>query len=166
MIPRLGSIQGSKGLTSAKNSKWPKTRHPRRYFSSHRTSSDAPPRREVALYVHWPYCKSICPYCDFNRYLMPSVDRKDTSLKDIAQVHKNVHSSMREALLTELDTNLKAYSANLTPKNFKSFSSRIAPISTPVVTSIFFGGGTPSLAEVRHLLSTLLERQKVKLIFF
>jgi oxygen-independent coproporphyrinogen-3 oxidase len=26
-------------------------------------SSDAPP---VAVYVHWPYCARICPYCDFN----------------------------------------------------------------------------------------------------
>ena len=22
--------------------------------------------KEVALYVHWPYCARICPYCDFN----------------------------------------------------------------------------------------------------
>lgn len=26
--------------------------------------TDAPPG--VALYVHWPYCARICPYCDFN----------------------------------------------------------------------------------------------------
>lgn len=26
----------------------------------------------VALYIHWPYCAKICPYCDFNRYLLPS----------------------------------------------------------------------------------------------
>ncbi len=25
-----------------------------------------PPARDVALYVHWPYCSRICPYCDFN----------------------------------------------------------------------------------------------------
>ncbi len=24
------------------------------------------PRDDVALYVHWPYCARICPYCDFN----------------------------------------------------------------------------------------------------
>jgi oxygen-independent coproporphyrinogen-3 oxidase len=22
--------------------------------------------RDVAVYVHWPYCAAICPYCDFN----------------------------------------------------------------------------------------------------
>ena len=26
-------------------------------------SADAPP---LAVYVHWPYCARICPYCDFN----------------------------------------------------------------------------------------------------
>ncbi len=24
------------------------------------------PASDVALYVHWPYCARICPYCDFN----------------------------------------------------------------------------------------------------
>jgi oxygen-independent coproporphyrinogen-3 oxidase len=24
------------------------------------------PSSDVALYVHWPYCARICPYCDFN----------------------------------------------------------------------------------------------------
>ena len=24
------------------------------------------PGRSVGVYVHWPYCSRICPYCDFN----------------------------------------------------------------------------------------------------
>ncbi|MBP8072733.1 MAG: coproporphyrinogen III oxidase, partial [Brevundimonas sp.] len=24
------------------------------------------PSSDLALYVHWPYCARICPYCDFN----------------------------------------------------------------------------------------------------
>ena len=24
--------------------------------------------RALGLYVHWPYCARICPYCDFNIY--------------------------------------------------------------------------------------------------
>ncbi len=23
----------------------------------------------LSVYIHWPFCLSICPYCDFNRYL-------------------------------------------------------------------------------------------------
>ncbi|MGZ9113164.1 MAG: radical SAM family heme chaperone HemW [Brevundimonas sp.] len=30
------------------------------------TDSAPDPGDDVALYVHWPYCARICPYCDFN----------------------------------------------------------------------------------------------------
>lgn len=32
---------------------------------------DAP----LALYVHWPFCVSKCPYCDFNSHVRESVDQ-------------------------------------------------------------------------------------------
>ena len=28
----------------------------------------------LALYVHWPFCASKCPYCDFNSHVRPAVD--------------------------------------------------------------------------------------------
>ena len=29
----------------------------------------------LALYVHWPFCVSKCPYCDFNSHVRESVDQ-------------------------------------------------------------------------------------------
>jgi putative oxygen-independent coproporphyrinogen III oxidase len=31
-----------------------------------RAHRDSDPGDDLALYVHWPYCARICPYCDFN----------------------------------------------------------------------------------------------------
>ncbi|MDG2482683.1 MAG: radical SAM family heme chaperone HemW [Alphaproteobacteria bacterium] len=64
------------------------------------------------IYVHWPFCQSKCPYCDFNSHVRASVD----------------HNAWRTALLQEL-----AHMAALAPDR--------------EATSIFFGGGTPSLME-------------------
>ena len=66
----------------------------------------------LALYVHWPFCVSKCPYCDFNSHVRPVVDQDE----------------WRKALLGDL-----AHEARLLPGR--------------VLTSIFFGGGTPSLMD-------------------
>ncbi len=39
-------------------------------------SSGAPPiAPALALYVHWPFCVSKCPYCDFNSHVRGDVDQ-------------------------------------------------------------------------------------------
>ena len=64
------------------------------------------------LYIHWPFCRSKCPYCDFNSHVEGKVD----------------HARWRRALLRELD-----HVADL--------------VGRRPLTSIFFGGGTPSLMD-------------------
>jgi oxygen-independent coproporphyrinogen-3 oxidase len=66
----------------------------------------------LALYIHWPFCVSKCPYCDFNSHVRSQIDQ----------------DAWREALLADL-----AHEARLLPRH--------------TLTSIFFGGGTPSLME-------------------
>jgi putative oxygen-independent coproporphyrinogen III oxidase len=70
------------------------------------------PCSTLALYVHWPFCVSKCPYCDFNSHVRASVDQ----------------ALWREALLQDLAHEAKAWPSG-------------------PLTSIFFGGGTPSLME-------------------
>ncbi|MHA3790266.1 radical SAM family heme chaperone HemW [Rhizorhabdus wittichii] len=41
----------------------------------------------LALYIHWPFCVSKCPYCDFNSHVRESVDQqawRDALLRDLA----------------------------------------------------------------------------------
>ena len=63
---------------------------------------------KLALYIHWPYCARICPYCDFNVY-----KRRDD-----------------DALLPAILADLKQWREISGPRE---------------VSSIHFGGGTPSL---------------------
>jgi oxygen-independent coproporphyrinogen-3 oxidase len=69
-----------------------------------------PMAQPLALYIHWPFCKSKCPYCDFNSHVRAGVDE----------------DRWRAALLRELDRGA-------------------AETHGRALTSIFFGGGTPSL---------------------
>ena len=68
-------------------------------------------KRSFGLYIHWPFCRAKCPYCDFNSHVKTSVNEK----------------SFGNALLTEM-----TYMASLLPEH-------------PPLSSLFFGGGTPSL---------------------
>lgn len=73
--------------------------------------TNAPRDPGFALYVHWPFCKAKCPYCDFNSHVRTAVD----------------HDLWRARLLSELGH----YAARLGERRRR-------------LTSIFFGGGTPS----------------------
>ena len=82
-------------------------------FSSaitHPESRTSPADPGFGLYVHWPFCQSKCPYCDFNSHVREEIDAP----------------RWRNALLRELD-----FFAGHT--------------GSRGLTSIFFGGGTPSL---------------------
>ncbi|MEO1100363.1 MAG: radical SAM family heme chaperone HemW [Pseudomonadota bacterium] len=56
------------------------------------------PDHGFGLYVHWPYCSKICPYCDFNVYTAKDRDNGplvDAILKDISAHHRRFGSSKR-----------------------------------------------------------------------
>jgi putative oxygen-independent coproporphyrinogen III oxidase len=65
------------------------------------------------VYVHWPFCLSKCPYCDFNSHVR--------------------HAAIDEA------RHVRAFTAEI--------AATAARVPGRTVSTIFFGGGTPSLMQ-------------------
>ena len=69
--------------------------------------------QDFAVYVHWPFCLSKCPYCDFNS-------------------HVRLGGYDETRYLRAIQTEIASAAARTGPRN---------------VSTIFFGGGTPSLMQ-------------------
>ena len=82
---------------------------------------------EFGIYVHWPFCKAKCPYCDFNSHVR----------------HAEVDGmAFARGLVSELQ-----WFAQITRGR--------------TVSSIFFGGGTPSLMPPAAVAAVLDEIAKL-----
>jgi oxygen-independent coproporphyrinogen-3 oxidase len=93
-----------------------------------RHALDRLPTAPFGVYVHVPFCRNRCGYCDFNTYtaaeLGPGVSRggyADTVLREVR---------LAAEVLGDGET----------------LGGRV-----PAVSSIFFGGGTPTLLPAEHL---------------
>ena len=75
--------------------------------------SDAEGATPFGVYIHWPFCLSKCPYCDFN-------------------------SHVRQAAIDEARF-VRAFAAEI--------AATAARVPGRTVSTIFFGGGTPSLMQ-------------------
>ena len=86
--------------------------------ADHPTSPSVPAEQGAAsaafgVYVHWPFCLSKCPYCDFNSHVR--------------------HAAIDEARF------VRAFAAEI--------AATAARVPSRNVSTIFFGGGTPSLMQ-------------------
>ena len=75
------------------------------------TRPDGSDVRDFGVYIHWPFCLSKCPYCDFNSHVR--------------------HGGVDEAGF------VRAFASEI--------AATAARIGKRTVSTIFFGGGTPSL---------------------
>src|SRR5262247_1765071 len=73
------------------------------------------------VYVHWPFCLSKCPYCDFNSHVR--------------------HTAIDETRF------VRAFAAEL--------AATAARVPGRTVSTIFFGGGTPSLMQPATVAAVL-----------
>jgi oxygen-independent coproporphyrinogen-3 oxidase len=82
------------------------------------------------VYIHWPFCLSKCPYCDFNSHVR--------------------HAAIDEARF------VRAFTAEI--------AATAARVPGRTVSTIFFGGGTPSLmqpATVGAILDAIAQHWRV-----
>ena len=40
------------------------------------------------LYLHWPFCESKCPYCDFNSHVATSIDQNRWQWAYLAEIER------------------------------------------------------------------------------
>jgi putative oxygen-independent coproporphyrinogen III oxidase len=77
------------------------------------TFPESPKSEAFGVYLHWPFCLSKCPYCDFNSHVR--------------------HAAIDEA------------------RYVRAFAAEIAATASRIpgrtVSTMFFGGGTPSLMQ-------------------
>ncbi len=100
------------------------------------TSATLPP---VALYVHIPFCVSLCPYCDFVVYAGAA-----------ARGPRNRIAAFLAALETELE--LRAAGVPGIPG---------VPEAPQPLETVYFGGGTPSLLPP-EAIARLLDRIRAR----
>ncbi len=95
----------------------------------------------LSIYIHIPYCEAQCIYCDFNTY----VGRE-------GQFAAYVDALCREVAETPalLATTLKADAASN-----PNLQSAICNLQSRPVSTIFFGGGTPTVLEAEQLAAIL-----------
>jgi putative oxygen-independent coproporphyrinogen III oxidase len=87
--------------------------------------------QKFGVYIHWPFCLSKCPYCDFNSHVR--------------------HTAIDQ------DRFARAFTAEI--------AATAARVPGRAVSSIFFGGGTPSLmqpATVAAILDAIARHWKVE----
>jgi oxygen-independent coproporphyrinogen-3 oxidase len=84
-------------------------------------SADRDTAAAFGLYLHWPFCLSKCPYCDFNSHVR--------------------HAAIDEARFA------RAFAAEI--------AATAARVPGRTVSTIFFGGGTPSLMQPATVVAIL-----------
>jgi oxygen-independent coproporphyrinogen-3 oxidase len=91
-----------------------------------------------SVYIHLPFCKSICPYCDFASYA-------------------NKSTEVKAAYLAALKTEIRAV-GDLLQSIFHC--GAVKAINKFPIDTVFFGGGTPSIhsaKEIEEILNALKE---------
>ncbi|WP_298751186.1 radical SAM family heme chaperone HemW [uncultured Serinicoccus sp.] len=91
------------------------------------------PQRPFSVYLHVPFCRVRCGYCDFNTYTLPELDDDGAPQGYLASAHAEIELAARV----------------------------LRPADPPPVSTVFVGGGTPTLlpaTDLGSLVAAVRER--------
>ncbi|MBL7663082.1 radical SAM family heme chaperone HemW [bacterium] len=99
-------------------------------------------KKNFGIYIHLPYCLQKCPYCDFNSYAVGSVSSTGVSASAILPAEDDYVAALVEEIQLRSELFLD--------------QSKLACRLEQHCSSIFFGGGTPSLCKVESIEKLLV----------
>ncbi|OEU14156.1 coproporphyrinogen III oxidase [Fragilariopsis cylindrus CCMP1102] len=105
-----------------------------------KVSTEADKHNNVGLYIHIPYCRQRCRYCDFA--IVPIGDHNNTNEDDQLRRREKGFLRMDNRYVSAVVEELKQIAADKSNKNNCNNNQKIP------LKSIYFGGGTPSLAPI------------------
>lgn len=91
-----------------------------------------PQPESFGIYVHIPYCLQRCTYCDFATYVQTEIAPPAVYISSLKKEIAHRH---------------------------QLFSDRITA-TKPALDTLYFGGGTPSLIDARHIVDVISELAK------
>ncbi|WP_109473509.1 radical SAM family heme chaperone HemW [Ornithinimicrobium cavernae] len=97
--------------------------------------------RPLGIYVHVPFCRVRCGYCDFNTYTVPELGGHGATVDTYA-----------DAALAELRL---ARAVLEDGRGEEPHSTGRAGAVVPAVSTVFVGGGTPTMLPPRDLVRVL-----------
>lgn len=101
-----------------------------------------------SLYIHWPFCESKCPYCDFNSHVTERVEYQRW-----LEAYLRAIDFYSEVLGSRFQVSEKALE--------KKLATGTCNLKLQKISSIFFGGGTPSLMKP-EMVFEIIQKAKQK----
>lgn len=97
----------------------------------------------IGLYLHIPFCRSKCPYCDFCSYPRPSNELMEAYVRELARRIREAGKTYGETLPASV-----------------SHSGEGTTFRPVTLDTVYFGGGTPTLLPpscIRELFAAIRE---------
>ncbi len=91
--------------------------------------------KELGIYIHIPFCKKKCDYCDFVSYC----DKNDMIEKYVNSVKNEIANNVGANLVRNAE---KEYRNTPLDNNYQ-------------ITTIYIGGGTPSSIDSKYIVEIL-----------